>query len=625
MKSQNIEKVIKDFCAAEKTDVETTAEMDTQIINDASAAHQKSKNEQSAALEPNIWRIIMKHRITKFATAAAVILIVLLGITLLDKSVPSAYAFEQTVEAFESVRYMHLISSDSDEQIIDERWIEIGPSGFQVRYRQDTPPDFFVVEDGETVAVHHKDKNTVVLWDPKDKQYQWIADLRGWLEELTGEASMVIEENVDYGGQQAHHISWLELDEDVYIDPETKLPIAMAGYEISYEQPPEGIFDIVIPDGVEVVDKRPGAEPTEDPEWLVDEKLADTQFKSARYALAGGDYEKAARLFESVVAIQPMRNWAWFWMGRAYYELGQYEEAIEAYSKVIDMMSGMAYCHFARGLAYVMNGMDSAAREDITQALPSMMRTLRYINAANMFDYADNPRHRGYEPNEQQRLAKMINRLRMATGQNFGFDPDASPQEIEEVISAWEDWYKTSGDINVDPGAELIIIPGPLWANQDPYLTSKITEQEAVAIEEFSDFKKAILTGQVYADRSTPVRALLSMLSGLHARDRAVVDESFAIGALEMVGEITEDKMAAFETYLTTYEILRAPAPPDKPSHGQIWPVYVRNAGSDDLSDTFLFVFINGHWRFGVNAGDPNVYWEQAVPKIQEMLEKAGK
>jgi tetratricopeptide (TPR) repeat protein len=235
----------------------------------------------------------------------------------------------------------------------------------------------------------------------------------------------------------------------------------MAGYEISYEQPPEGTFDIVIPQGVEVVDKRPGAEPVDEPAWLVDEKLADSQFKSARYALADSDYEKAVNLFESVVAIQPMRNWAWFWMGRAYYELGQYEEAIEAYSKVIDMMD-VAYCHFARGLAYAMNGMDSAAREDITQALPSMMRTLRYIDAANMFDYADNPRHRGYEPNEQARLAKMINRLRMATGQNFGFDPDASPQEIEEVISAWENWFETSGDINVDPDAELVIVPGPL-------------------------------------------------------------------------------------------------------------------------------------------------------------------
>jgi hypothetical protein len=99
MKSQNIEKVIKDFCATAKTDVKTTAEMDTRIISDATAAHQISKKEQSANLRPNIWRIIMKNKMTKLSAAAVIIIAAILSITILEKSVTPAYAIEQTIEA----------------------------------------------------------------------------------------------------------------------------------------------------------------------------------------------------------------------------------------------------------------------------------------------------------------------------------------------------------------------------------------------------------------------------------------------------------------------------------------------------------------------------------------------
>ena len=42
-----------------------------------------------------------------------------------------------------------------------------------------------------------------------------------------------------------------------------------------------------------------------------------------------------------------------------------------------------------------------------------------------MFEYADSPlvRYGQYQPGEQEMVAKMINRLRLITGQNFGYDP----------------------------------------------------------------------------------------------------------------------------------------------------------------------------------------------------------
>ncbi|UCE47196.1 MAG: tetratricopeptide repeat protein, partial [Phycisphaerales bacterium] len=285
----------------------------------------------------------MKSPITKLAAAVVIVAVAGLSIVILDRATPPAYAFEQTLAAVDDVRYLHVVRHDGAGQIEDERWIEIGNDGFQVRYRQDNPPDRLIVEDGETVSVYYKDKNTIVLYDPQDKQYQWIGNLKGWLNELAGDGSMTIEQNVEYRGQKAHLVRWLELNVECYIDPATKLPIALAGSQISYENPPEGTFDIVIADGVEVVDKRPGAEPTKEPEWLAaksaNDKIASANFKDGRHALAAGQYDRAAELLAKVVEVQSGRNWAWFWLGKAHYQLGQYDAAIDEFSEVIDMFT----------------------------------------------------------------------------------------------------------------------------------------------------------------------------------------------------------------------------------------------------------------------------------------------
>jgi hypothetical protein len=376
---------------------------------------------------------------------------------------------------------MHIVRHDKAWNIQDERWIEIGPDGIQARYRQDTPErDFYVVDDRQTVMVHHPDKNTVILYDANDKCWTWIYAPGKLFQELAdgGPDYCTVKENVHYRGRPAHHLRGVTLETDIYIDPKTKLPIALGEYEIDYEDPPEGTFDIVIPEGVVVVDKRPGAPPSEEPEWMIEEKrkkemglFAQDYFEEARRALAGGDYIKAVESFSKTVEIQPGRNWAWFWLGRAHYELGEYDSAIWKFSKVIDMFRsnewGASYCYFARGLAYAKKGMKEAAEEDIGKALPQMILSLRNIKAAALFVLADDPLlcadgmregcHKA--PTKEQALAMMINHLRIVTGQNFGYDPNASTEENEQAIAAWEDWLNNSGEIKFSPDAELVAIP----------------------------------------------------------------------------------------------------------------------------------------------------------------------
>lgn len=417
-----------------------------------------------------IERRFTMSRLTKLAAAAAIIVAVALSITIVDKLASPAYAIEQTVEALKNVQYMHIVQHDKAGNIEDERWIEIGPDGFQARYRQDTPErSFFVVDDRQTVLVHYEDKNTVVLYDPNDKSWTWHYAPGKLFQELAdrGPNYYTVEENVQYKGRPAHHLRWIIAETDIYIDPGTKLPIAHGDYEINYEDPPAGTFDIVIPDGVILVDKRPGAEPTQEPQWMIEEKIeekrkeemgvvAQSYFEDARRALARADYVKAIELFTKTIEISPRRNWAWLWMGKALYEAGDYDAAIYRLSKVIDMIAENGWTipsyHLARGLAYQAKGMTDMAQLDFEKALPKMILALQKIEAARSFDLADDPLIRAdgmregchEAPTKEQSVAMMIDRLRIMTGQNFGYDSDASAEENEQAISAWEQWYQNS-------------------------------------------------------------------------------------------------------------------------------------------------------------------------------------
>jgi len=238
----------------------------------------------------SIRRTIMNRKITKLAAAAVIIAAVALSIVVVDKLASPAYALVQTVEAFKDVRYMHVVRRDKAGNIEDERWVEIGPDGIQARYRQDTPErNFFVVDDRQTVMVHHPDKDTVILYDANEKCWTWIYAPGKVFQELAdgGPDYCTLEENVQYKGRPAHHLRWVIGDTDIYIDPKTKLPIAHGDYEIDYENPPEGTFDIVIPDGVVVVDKRPGAPPSEEPEWMIAEKRKEEMGKVAQGGATG--------------------------------------------------------------------------------------------------------------------------------------------------------------------------------------------------------------------------------------------------------------------------------------------------------------------------------------------------
>ena len=237
------------------------------LLTDVMNAREESNEMRPALHEPGIRRTFMRNPVAKLTSIAAVIAVAALSIVFWGRLSTPAYAIEQTVEALQNVRFLHIIGRDEAGGISDERWIEIGEDGYQVRYRQQNPLSVIekhpgapsmVIEDGESTAVYRSDKNAVILYDRKDCQYQWVSELGKAFENLLNEGQ-ILQEDTEYQGRRAHKVWWPYMNAECYVDPETKLPMVIGDAQLSYEALPAGIFDIVTPEGYTVVDRRPGA------------------------------------------------------------------------------------------------------------------------------------------------------------------------------------------------------------------------------------------------------------------------------------------------------------------------------------------------------------------------------
>lgn len=79
--SDNIERLIKAFCADKNSSAKTTEQLDEKILNAALSAREESKRTQSAQTQPKIWRITMHSKVTKIAAAAVVAVAAIVGIS----------------------------------------------------------------------------------------------------------------------------------------------------------------------------------------------------------------------------------------------------------------------------------------------------------------------------------------------------------------------------------------------------------------------------------------------------------------------------------------------------------------------------------------------------------------
>lgn len=197
-----------------------------------------------------IWRTIMKNRITKLATAAAIILIAAIGIAIFEKSATPAYAVEQTIEAFKKVKsvYVEQIIREKGSLLNTKMWARRGSHGnfFFGDFRQESG------NNGHTIVVNESENRTY-YYDPPAKRVRiyerlnvtignfldtdFYANLQEEMEDVkieygkdkvTGKDIVLLEYKVPIPSEYDKSISKSEV---ITFDLETKLPIRWTSWD----------------------------------------------------------------------------------------------------------------------------------------------------------------------------------------------------------------------------------------------------------------------------------------------------------------------------------------------------------------------------------------------------------
>jgi len=262
----------------------------------------QSKNQPSAKTQPNIWRIIMKSKITKYATAAVLVAAALLSMTFLDKSVTPAYAIEQTLAAMQKLRTVHMHYRDwhNDEH---EMWIQLDPkTGIPEYYRAYSPKlKTLEISTPKTSYQYNERGNVVQINSGKlrnidivpDKMFEQLlqaskTDDPNIKVQIHNEYDSKIGKNLIVAIYETPNVDW-----KIFIDPETKLPVRMHCLKLVNKMGstfkdidqiefnidlPEDIFKFEIPEGAKIIDHDKGQKILNDPQYGIStESLTEQQ------------------------------------------------------------------------------------------------------------------------------------------------------------------------------------------------------------------------------------------------------------------------------------------------------------------------------------------------------------
>ncbi len=151
----------------------------------------KTKPKTLSYAKPDVWRIIMNSKITKYAVAAMILIAVGLSITVFDKTMPVAYATQiltEAIEASHSVQYLHIKSfMASVPDVPIECWVEFDTSG-QIKNVRINKPAWMDPSDGDSVIVWKDGK--MKLWIKKKnflvvmKDQEVAAQILGMVEQF---------------------------------------------------------------------------------------------------------------------------------------------------------------------------------------------------------------------------------------------------------------------------------------------------------------------------------------------------------------------------------------------------------------------------------------------------------
>jgi len=230
--SRDIEKLFKDLHDT------TSAEMDQRVLRDVSQTLEKPNR-------PNIWRIIMKTRITKLAAAAVIIIAVLIGINQFGGSIDGAgvaYAISDVFESFQEAKTIHIQGKNyyppppvtNIEQRVApfEYWIDIENGRARIKHpgfshwisqgRVDIYYFEDVITDKGRININHRKKKASYFQLQQDDNYLLVTQqLDNQLKQIFGDPEH-INDFVHRGTEQIDDL-WFDIWEaEIQPDPDSE-------------------------------------------------------------------------------------------------------------------------------------------------------------------------------------------------------------------------------------------------------------------------------------------------------------------------------------------------------------------------------------------------------------------
>ena len=224
-------------------------------------------------------RIMTKTKLAKFASAAAIIIAVTLGLsTILDHGATPAYAIDQTIEAIKNIPTVHIFGRDWDEKQI-EMWVQVNTDTglMEYCYINHIDDDRLMISTPENTYYYNLKTNTVRIKDGPSvssvfRLGEFFEGMKLVSEKFDGQ--ITYSEVFDPYTKKKRidlKMSSPKLEIRSLIDPQTKLPISInvtrgekiGTYEtlkhatqIHYDDsPPEGLFDFEIPVGATIIEE----------------------------------------------------------------------------------------------------------------------------------------------------------------------------------------------------------------------------------------------------------------------------------------------------------------------------------------------------------------------------------
>lgn len=245
---------------------------DERILGDAVKAMEESKKTKPVQPGTNIGSFFMKNKMTKYATAAVLIVAVLLFISIPDKSISPVYAVEQTVDAIRKIETVYM-KGEFYKQGQFECWMRFNGNPDRPTHvwlgKRDWPickicsPDGVFGLNNRTNRAHFATRDERGMsWIPKfNRLFKEALEKAG-----KSDAVEIIDDINPETGKEIIivNITTTNRTQKLIVDPETKLPTSFETVrddnpmemmrktlsvknltQISYnEQPPEGIFDL---------------------------------------------------------------------------------------------------------------------------------------------------------------------------------------------------------------------------------------------------------------------------------------------------------------------------------------------------------------------------------------------